>query len=58
MIDGTLRRLSWRAADQVDYLLTLARLRILDALAGRLLETPAGQRRQRTDEVRSTVIDY
>jgi hypothetical protein len=34
MTDGPLRRLFWRVADQLDYLLTLARLRILDKLAG------------------------
>jgi hypothetical protein len=32
--------------DELDYLLTLARLRILDALAGPLPETEADQRRQ------------
>jgi hypothetical protein len=45
MTDGVLRRLFWRVADQFDYLLTLARLRILDALAGPLPETPADLRR-------------
>ena len=45
--DGTLRRLFWRVADRLDYLVTLARLRILDALAGPSPETPAdGQRRR------------
>jgi hypothetical protein len=34
MADGRLRRVFWRVADGLDYLLTLARLRILDALAG------------------------
>ena len=34
MTDGPLRHLFWRVADELDYLLTLARLRILDALAG------------------------
>jgi len=41
-----LRRLFWRVADQLDYLVTLAWLRILDALAGSLPETPADWRRQ------------
>ena len=41
MTDGPLRRLFWHVADELDYLLTLARLRILDALAGPLRETPA-----------------
>jgi hypothetical protein len=36
--------------DQLDYLVTLARLRILDALAGPLPETPANRQRQRDDE--------
>jgi hypothetical protein len=38
--DGRLRKLFWRAADRLDYVVTLARLRILDALAGPLPETP------------------
>ena len=38
MADRRLGRLFWRVADHLDYLLTLARLRILDALAG----PPAG----------------
>jgi hypothetical protein len=50
MVDGPLRRLFWHAADHLDYLLTLARLRILDALAGPLSETPADQQRQRDRE--------
>jgi hypothetical protein len=44
MIDGPLRRLFWRVVDALDYLLTLAWLRILDALAGTLSETPTDQR--------------
>jgi hypothetical protein len=36
--------------DQLDYLVALARLRILDALAGPLPETPASPQRQRDDE--------
>jgi hypothetical protein len=50
MADGRLRRLFWRVADQLDYLVTLAWLRILDALAGPLPETPAD--RQRRDRQR------
>jgi len=50
MADGTLQRLFWRVADQLDYLVTLARLRILDALAGPLPETPADRQRQRYRE--------
>ena len=41
MTDGPFHRLFWRAVDHLDYLVTLARLRILDALAGPLPETPA-----------------
>jgi hypothetical protein len=47
MTDTRLGRLFWRVADRLDYLLTLARLRILDALAGPLPETPADRQRQR-----------
>jgi hypothetical protein len=47
MTDRSLRRLFWRVAGELDYLLTLARLRILDALAGPLPKTPADQRRER-----------
>ena len=50
MADGWLRKLFWRAADQLDYVVTLARLRILDALAGPLPETPADRQRQRDRE--------
>ena len=48
MVDGTLWRLFWRVADQFDDLVTLAWLRILDALAGPLPETPTDRRRERT----------
>jgi hypothetical protein len=58
MADGRLRRLFWRVADELDYLWTLTRLRSRDALAGPLPETPADRQRERTDEVRSNVIDY
>jgi hypothetical protein len=47
MSDGPLRRLFWRVADHLDYLLTLAWLRILDALAGPEPDTPADQQRER-----------
>jgi hypothetical protein len=50
MADGPLRRLFWRVADQLDYLVTLALLRILDKLAGPLPETPADRQRQRDRE--------
>ena len=50
MADRPMRRLFWRVADQFDYLGTLARLRVLDALAGPLPETPADQRRARDRE--------
>jgi len=46
MTDGLLRRLFWRVVDHLDYIMTLARLRILDALAGPLPETPADRQRQ------------
>lgn len=36
-----LERLFWRVADQLDYLVTLAQLRILDAVCGPEPETPA-----------------
>jgi hypothetical protein len=47
MADRPLRRLFWRVADDLDYLWTLATLRILDGLAGPLPETPADQQRAR-----------
>jgi hypothetical protein len=47
---GRLRRLFWRVADDLDYLWTLAALRILDRLAGPLPETPADQQRARDRE--------
>jgi hypothetical protein len=47
VIERPLRHLFWRVADELDYLLTLARLRILDAVAGPLPETPADQPRER-----------
>jgi hypothetical protein len=50
MADGRLRRLFWRVADDLDYLVTLVRLRILDALAGPEPETPADQQRAQDRE--------
>jgi hypothetical protein len=50
MADGRLRHFFWRVADHLDYLLTLVWLRILDALAGPLPETPADRQRQRDQE--------
>jgi hypothetical protein len=44
--DRPLRRVFWRVADDLDYLWTLATLRILDALAGPEPETPADQQRK------------
>jgi hypothetical protein len=45
-----LRLLCWHAVDYLDYALTLARLRILDALAGPEPETPADQKREKDRE--------
>jgi hypothetical protein len=58
MADRLLRRLFWRIADRLDYLVMLARLRILDMLAGPFPETPADRQRQRErmERPRSTVI--
>jgi hypothetical protein len=50
MTDGPLRRLFWRMVDDLDYLWTLATLRILDRLAGPLPETPADRQRARDRE--------
>jgi hypothetical protein len=50
MSDGLLARLFWRVVDAPDYLLTLVRLRILDALAGSEPEIPADQQRKRDRE--------
>jgi hypothetical protein len=45
MLDTGLRRFFWRIADGLGYWLTLARLRILDAVAGPEPVTPADQKR-------------
>jgi len=50
MADGPLRRLFWRVTDQLDYLVTLALLRILDAVCGPEPETSADRQRQRDRE--------
>ena len=50
---GRLRRLFWRMADALDYLWTLATLRILDALAGPEPEKAADQQRAREHEIGS-----
>jgi hypothetical protein len=47
MSDSPVRRLYWRVIDNLDYALTLARLRILDALTGPVPETPEDQERER-----------
>ena len=48
--DGSPRRLFWRVADQLDYLRTLAKLRILDAVCGPEPETDADRQRNRDRE--------
>jgi hypothetical protein len=50
MFDTGLRRVLWRVVDHLDYVLTLTKLRILDALAGSELETPADLRRRHDRE--------
>jgi len=50
MADARLRRLFWHVVDALDYFLTLARLRVLDALAGPEPETAADQQRKRDRE--------
>jgi hypothetical protein len=46
MFDTGLRRVLWRIADGLDYVLTLTKLRILDAVAGPESETSADQKRE------------
>jgi hypothetical protein len=41
MADRSIGLLFWRALDAVDYWLTLTQLRILDALCGAEIRTPA-----------------
>jgi hypothetical protein len=50
MLDVRLRRVLSRIADSLDYWLTLARLRIVDALSGPELVTPADQQREHDRE--------
>jgi hypothetical protein len=50
MLDTRLGRVFWRIVDGLDYVLTLAWLRIFDALAGPLPETPEDQQRGRDRE--------
>ena len=50
MPETRLGRTLWRIADGLDYWLTLTKLRILDALAGSELETPADLQRRRDRE--------
>ena len=50
MTDGRLPRAFWCTLDALDYWLTLAWLRIRDALAGPEPEVPADQKRQREQE--------
>jgi len=50
MSDGLLPRFFWRVVDALDYLVTLGRLRILDAVAGAEPETPADLQRKRGRE--------
>jgi hypothetical protein len=50
MADGPLKRLFWRVVDRLDYLVTLARLRILDAVCGPEPETQADRQRQGDQE--------
>jgi hypothetical protein len=47
MANGSLRRLFWRVASALDYLVTLAWLRILDALAGPEPEMRGDHQRKR-----------
>jgi hypothetical protein len=50
MSDGLLARFFWQVVDDLDYLVTLARLRIVDAVAGPEPQTPADQQRERDRE--------
>ena len=50
MLEERLGRILWRMADRLEYWLTLTKLRILDALAGSELETPADEQRKRDQE--------
>ena len=50
MIDRPLYRPFWRVVDHLDYLVTLSKLRILDAVCGPLPETSADQQQARDRE--------
>jgi hypothetical protein len=50
ILDAGIRRFFWRVVDGLDYWLTLTKLRILDALAGSELETPADLQRRHDRE--------
>jgi hypothetical protein len=50
MLDTGLRRFIWHIVDGLDYVMTLTKLRILDALAGSELETPADLQRRHDPE--------
>jgi hypothetical protein len=50
MFETRVGRILWRIGDGIDHWLTLTRLRILDALAGSELETPADEQRRRDRE--------
>jgi len=50
MTDSPLERLFWRAVDALHYVVTLATLRIVDAVAGPEPETAADRERRRDRE--------
>ena len=50
MSEGLLARFFWQVVDALDYFVTLAKLRIVDAAAGPQPETPADQQRGRDRE--------
>jgi len=50
MAEGPRSRLFWRVADHLDYLVTVAGLRILDALAGPEPEADGDRQRYRDRE--------
>jgi hypothetical protein len=50
MLETRLGRIFWSIVDRLDYVLTLVRLRILDAVAGPEPEMPADQKREKDRE--------